>query len=62
MNLKKNYKKVPHTGDKESLDKCGQQQKYQKNPGSKAKVAGKKNEKKIKREKKIARQFYTLNE
>ena len=52
----KTLKKIPHTGDKASLDRCGQQHRYIKNPASKAKFAEKK------RRKKISRQFYTLYE
>ena len=35
-------KKILHMGDKASLDRCGQQQPYRKNPASKAKLAEKK--------------------
>ena len=42
-NLKR---KTPHTGDKESLDRCGQQHRYQENPASKAKFAKKTNKQK----------------
>ena len=36
---KNRRRKIPHTGDKASLDRCGQQHQYQKNPASKAKFA-----------------------
>ena len=34
-------RKYPHTGDNESLDGCGQQRQYQKNPASKGKFVDK---------------------